>query len=300
MNGIAGKIRPAAIGHAIFTTAIGFVGLAWSDRGLTRLCLPQASREAVERRMFRLEGSIPAGKRPQWVLELIDAIQAYATGEPVDFRRFPVDLRGMDAFSLAIYETARTLPSAKSRLTANWPNVPGIPAWHVKRELHWGQTQFPWSFPATASWRPAARSEVSPPRAERPPRNGFWPWRASGSGHLHPHKRLSVSDCTVRVTSGRGRADGGHAPRACTCRQGMHSGRRSARNCGPASHPWRRTVPRPRSDHRERGWDCEASDSVAAQPRHPRPWPGRCGNSSAWDHNGRLRRRLRRSGQTQA
>lgn len=109
MNGIAGKIRPAAIGHAIFTTAMGFVGLAWSDRGLTRLCLPQASHEAVERRMFRLEGSIPAGKRPQWVLELIDAIQAYATGEPVDFRRFPVDLRGIDAFSLAIYETARTL-----------------------------------------------------------------------------------------------------------------------------------------------------------------------------------------------
>ena len=28
-------------GHAVFETTLGFMALAWSDAGLTRLCLPE-------------------------------------------------------------------------------------------------------------------------------------------------------------------------------------------------------------------------------------------------------------------
>lgn len=109
MSTIADETRPAAIGHAVFETALGFMGVAWSDKGLTRLCLPQTSRDGVERRLLRLDGAIPAGNRPQWIAELIAAIRAYAAGETVDFSAFPVDLGGVDEFRLAIYDAARRL-----------------------------------------------------------------------------------------------------------------------------------------------------------------------------------------------
>lgn len=109
MNAVAEETRPAAIGHAIFETALGFMGVAWSEKGLTRLCLPQASRDSVERRLLRLDGDVPAGTRPPWVADLIEAIKAYAAGGTVDFSAFPVDLTGVDAFRLAIYDAARKL-----------------------------------------------------------------------------------------------------------------------------------------------------------------------------------------------
>lgn len=100
---------PTTIGHVVFKTALGFVGLAWSEAGLTRLCLPQASREAVERRLLRLIGVGLGESPPRWVEELTAGIRAYAEGEEVDFSGVPVDLAGIDAFRRAIYEAARRL-----------------------------------------------------------------------------------------------------------------------------------------------------------------------------------------------
>lgn len=100
-------------GHAIFSTALGFMGIAWNERGLTRLCLPQSSAESLERRLMRLE-DVPGkrfeeGTAPGWVGELIEAIKAYAAGETIDFSDVPVDLDGVDDFRLAIYDAARKL-----------------------------------------------------------------------------------------------------------------------------------------------------------------------------------------------
>jgi methylated-DNA-[protein]-cysteine S-methyltransferase len=100
-------------GHAVLETVIGFMGIAWSEKGLIRLCLPQSSRDAVERRLLRHAGvaaSPPANiGQPQWVVELIASIKAYAAGEDVDFSGVPVDLDGVDDFRLAIYDAARKL-----------------------------------------------------------------------------------------------------------------------------------------------------------------------------------------------
>ncbi len=101
---------PASSGHMVFETAMGFMGIAWSTSGLTRLCLPQSSRKAVEHRMMRLGFTGPAsGDLPEWVASAVDAIKAYAAGETVDFSDVPVDLAGVDDFRLAIYEAARKL-----------------------------------------------------------------------------------------------------------------------------------------------------------------------------------------------
>lgn len=101
---------PETIGHAVFETAMGFMGFAWSAAGLTRLCLPERNRDAVERRLLRLAGDGgPSGPTPAWTTGLIEAIKAYAAGEQVDFTAVPVDLTGVDDFRLAIYDAARKL-----------------------------------------------------------------------------------------------------------------------------------------------------------------------------------------------
>lgn len=98
-------------GSLVFDTALGFVGIAWSDKGLTRLCLFQRDRSSVERRLERLGAAAAsnAGGRPAWVEMLVRDIRAYALGEEIDFSDVPVDLAGIDDFRLAIYEAARKL-----------------------------------------------------------------------------------------------------------------------------------------------------------------------------------------------
>jgi methylated-DNA-[protein]-cysteine S-methyltransferase len=96
-------------GHAVLETVIGFMGIAWSEKGLIRLCLPERSREAIERRLLRHPGVSTSTDQPQWVVELIASIKAYAAGEDVDFSGVPVDLDGVDDFRLAIYDAARKL-----------------------------------------------------------------------------------------------------------------------------------------------------------------------------------------------
>ena len=104
------ETRPSiTAGHAVLETVIGFMGIAWNEKGLIRLCLPERSREAVERRLMRHAGVSPSTAQPPWVVELIASIKAYAAGEDVDFSGVPVDLAGVDDFRLAIYAAARKL-----------------------------------------------------------------------------------------------------------------------------------------------------------------------------------------------
>lgn len=106
------QVQAASPGHLVFETALGFVGIAWSDAGLTRLCLFQREQASVERRLERLgvAGEIHSEvEAPAWVAALVRDIRAYAKGEDIDFSGVPVDLQGVDDFRLAIYDAARKL-----------------------------------------------------------------------------------------------------------------------------------------------------------------------------------------------
>ncbi len=99
-------------GQAIFETELGFMGIAWSEAGLTRLCLAEPERASVERRLARVAGGtaqVSPEAQPAWIVRLIDAITDYASGESREFSSVPVDLAGVDDFRLAIYDAAREL-----------------------------------------------------------------------------------------------------------------------------------------------------------------------------------------------
>lgn len=95
------------LSYCVFDTAIGSVGLGWTDRGIARVLLPQRDRQAMERKVAALNGTIATP--PQWVALVVDKLKSYAAGKPVPLDDVPVDLDGVDDFRLAIYDAARRL-----------------------------------------------------------------------------------------------------------------------------------------------------------------------------------------------
>ena len=96
-------------GHAVFETALGWIGIGWSANGITHLQLPEKDRSATEARLLARGASRETGTPPLAIQSVIDALIRYASGEHVDFSQTPVDFAGVDEFRLSIYEQARQL-----------------------------------------------------------------------------------------------------------------------------------------------------------------------------------------------
>lgn len=95
--------------YCLFDTAIGYCGVAWSERGLTRVQLPEADRDSTERRLKTRSGSTRADDPPLQIKQLIVEIQRYATGERVDFSSVVIDLSKLDPIEREICTAARSI-----------------------------------------------------------------------------------------------------------------------------------------------------------------------------------------------
>lgn len=97
-------------GHLVFETALGFVAIGWSEAGLTRLALPEKSRERAERHAAKWAGiAADADGAPPFVAEAMALIRRYAEGEAVDLCVLPLDLAGVEPFQRAVYAAALKL-----------------------------------------------------------------------------------------------------------------------------------------------------------------------------------------------
>jgi methylated-DNA-[protein]-cysteine S-methyltransferase len=106
---IVGIAMSSLQNYHVFETPLGWLGIAWSEKGLTQLQLPSHDRTATERRLQRRTVDSVESDPPAWVAEIVETLKRYAAGEQVDFSSVPVDLAGIDAFRLAIYDAARKL-----------------------------------------------------------------------------------------------------------------------------------------------------------------------------------------------
>src|SRR5258708_29834383 len=95
--------------YCLFDTAIGPCGVAWSERGLTRLQLPESDRSATERRLRRSAASESQAVPPE-INRLIADIQSYMAGHRVDFASVAIDLTGVEPFQQKVYAAARAIP----------------------------------------------------------------------------------------------------------------------------------------------------------------------------------------------
>jgi len=103
---------PPAAGFALFDTAIGRCGVAWTERGITRIALPEAS-DAVSRQ--RLARSTPGAEAPAppAIAAAIDRIVAHVGGEPAALDEIALDMDGIPAFHAEVYAAARQIPSGR-------------------------------------------------------------------------------------------------------------------------------------------------------------------------------------------
>jgi methylated-DNA-[protein]-cysteine S-methyltransferase len=95
--------------YCLFDTAFGPCGIAWNERGVVRLQLPESDRAATERRLKARSGGLPAEPTTR-MMEAIADIQRYMRGTRVDFTAVPLDVVVDEPFRKRVYEALRLVP----------------------------------------------------------------------------------------------------------------------------------------------------------------------------------------------
>ena len=103
-----------AHGFTLFDTAIGRCGVAWSDRGLVGVQLPEASAAETRERMLQRFPAAAETAPPPKVQIAIDGIIALLRGEQNDLSSIALDMEGVAPFHQRVYETARSIPPGKT------------------------------------------------------------------------------------------------------------------------------------------------------------------------------------------
>lgn len=95
---------------ALFETAIGTCGIAWGDRGLVGLRLPEENPIATRRRLQRhFPQAVETRAPPPDVRLAIERVTALLRGEPADLTHIEVDWRRVPEFHRKVYEITRTI-----------------------------------------------------------------------------------------------------------------------------------------------------------------------------------------------
>src|SRR5947209_15670230 len=103
-----------AHGFALFETAIGWCGVAWSDRGLVGVQLPEAHEAETRQRMLQRFPAAAETAPPPKVRLAIDEIVALLCGEPTDLSGIALDMEEVAPFHRRVYEVARTIPPGRT------------------------------------------------------------------------------------------------------------------------------------------------------------------------------------------
>jgi methylated-DNA-[protein]-cysteine S-methyltransferase len=103
----------SAAGFALFPTAIGACGIAWSGRGVCAVQLPETDEAATRGRLVRHFGAIEQPVPPP-VRQAADRIARLLTGAAEDLADVTLDLDGIPAFEQRVYEAARRIPPGRT------------------------------------------------------------------------------------------------------------------------------------------------------------------------------------------
>jgi O-6-methylguanine DNA methyltransferase len=100
------------IDYALVDTALGWIGVAFTGRGLRFLALPRVTEEAAESAVLDACPNALRTDRPPGELE--DRLRRYALGEAVEFPD-AVDLAGTSGFSQRVWEITRSIRRGETR-----------------------------------------------------------------------------------------------------------------------------------------------------------------------------------------
>jgi methylated-DNA-[protein]-cysteine S-methyltransferase len=101
-------------GYCLFDTAIGAVAVAWGERGLKGVQLPEADPERTRARMARRYPDAAEAEPPTEVRQAVAAITALVAGETRSLDEIALDMEGVEAFPRSVYDIARTIPPGQT------------------------------------------------------------------------------------------------------------------------------------------------------------------------------------------
>lgn len=102
---------------AVLETSLGWIGLAWSDRGLVGLHLPRLTRQQA---LADLQTQFPDGELTDLAAfgDMAEQLRRYLAGQRVQFH-MPLDLRGVAPFRRQALEVVARIPYGETR-TYSW------------------------------------------------------------------------------------------------------------------------------------------------------------------------------------
>ena len=102
------------ISYTLFETAIGWAGLAWADKGLVGVYLPEAGRESARRRFLRRYPDAAEAAPTPMIEAAVAGIRELLTGEPNALLDVPIDIARVPDFNGRVYEIARAIPPGET------------------------------------------------------------------------------------------------------------------------------------------------------------------------------------------
>jgi methylated-DNA-[protein]-cysteine S-methyltransferase len=101
-------------GFTIFKTALGPCGVAWGERGLIGVQLPEVTLAETRRRMRHRFPDAPETPPPPDVQQAIDVIQSLLRGESADLSDIALDMGRVSPFQRRVYQAARTIAAGET------------------------------------------------------------------------------------------------------------------------------------------------------------------------------------------
>src|ERR1700682_231198 len=103
-----------AHGFTLFDTSIGRCGIAWGERGVCGVQLPEAGEPETRARMLHRFPTAGAAAPPPEVRLTAARIFALLHCESSDLADIALDMDGVRAFHRRAYEVARAIPPGKT------------------------------------------------------------------------------------------------------------------------------------------------------------------------------------------
>lgn len=114
-------------GYALFDTALGRCGIAWSARGVVAVQLPEADEATTRSRLARSARGAPEAAPPPAVRVAIEAIAALLAGAKRDLEDVVLDESGVPDFHRRVYAAARRIPPGRTATYGELAAQLGLP-----------------------------------------------------------------------------------------------------------------------------------------------------------------------------
>jgi methylated-DNA-[protein]-cysteine S-methyltransferase len=101
-------------GYCLFDTPLGACGIAWGERALCGVQLPESNDAAGRARMRSRFPGTDESVPPQWVAAAIVRIQQSLAGHADDLLDIPLDMEGVPPFNRRFYEITRSIAPGRT------------------------------------------------------------------------------------------------------------------------------------------------------------------------------------------